>query len=319
MLLWTSRARCSGAAQILDHDKCTYAAALAYRGLLALFPLVIFVIALISVLHVDRLLDGLGDLARSGPPGQVPLPVNDWLIGQLRGRPGGAVLSVGALTAIWATATGIRMLRRALHTAYGVPETRPVWKRIVFSVLVVPVFARAGIVAIGLLVVTSRTLMRGAGLMALDAAIVAVWDWFRVPAALMLLMGLLSAVYKVAAGDHSPLRRSLPGAALAAALWALVSVAFAFAPLHRLALRCDVWQLQRGHCPARVFVPPGSRGAIGRGGERDDRFATCQRHARSSVRTPGCEARSPRKPPRSPLMRTPCVPNRTAAPVPIAR
>jgi membrane protein len=139
------------------------------------------------------------------------------------------VLSVGALTAIWATATGIRMLRRALHTAYGVPETRPVWKRIVFSVLVVPVFALAGIVAIVLLVVTSRTLMRGAGLMALDVAIVAVWDWLRVPAALMLLTGMLAAVYKVAAGDHPPLGRLLPGAALAAALWALVSVAFPWA------------------------------------------------------------------------------------------
>ena len=95
----------------------TSAAALAYRGLLALFPLVIFLIALISVLHVDRLLDWLGDLARSGPPGQVPVPVKEWLIAQLRGRPGSAVLSVGALTAIWATATGIRLLRRALRTA----------------------------------------------------------------------------------------------------------------------------------------------------------------------------------------------------------
>jgi membrane protein len=81
----------------------------------------------------------------------VPLQVKEWLIAQLRGRPGGAVLSVGALNAIWATA------------------------------------------------------------------------------ALILLMGLLSAVYKVAAGDHPPLRRLLPGAALAAALWALVLVAFPFA------------------------------------------------------------------------------------------
>ena len=215
--------------RFLDHDMSTYAAALAYRGLLALFPFVIFLIALISVLHAGRLLDWLGDLARSGPPGQVPLPVKEWLIAQLPGRPGGAVLSVGALTAIWATATGIRMLRRALHAAYGVPETRPVWKRIVFSLLVVPVFALAGIVAIGLLVVTSRTLLRGAGLIALDVAIVAAWDWVRVPAALMLLMGMLSAVYKVAAGDQPPLRRLLPGAAMASALWALVSVAFPFA------------------------------------------------------------------------------------------
>lgn len=112
--------------RFLDHDMSTNAAALAFRGLLALFPFVIFLFAVISVLRVDRLLNWLGDLARSGLPGQVPLPVKEWLIGQLRGRPGGAVLSVGALTASWTTANGIRMLRRALHTANGVPETRPV-------------------------------------------------------------------------------------------------------------------------------------------------------------------------------------------------
>jgi membrane protein len=39
----------------------------------------------------------------------------------------------------------------------------------------------------------------------------------------------MCAVYRVAAGDHPPLRRLLPGAALAAALWALVSVAFPWA------------------------------------------------------------------------------------------
>src|SRR3970040_1366373 len=78
----------------LDHDISAYRAGLAYRGLLPLVPFVIFLIALISVLQVDRLLDWLGDLARSGPPGQVPLQVKEWLIGQLRGRQGGAVLAV---------------------------------------------------------------------------------------------------------------------------------------------------------------------------------------------------------------------------------
>lgn len=48
-----ARPRCPGATQIPDHDMSTYAAALAYRGLLTPFPFVIFLIALISVLHVD--------------------------------------------------------------------------------------------------------------------------------------------------------------------------------------------------------------------------------------------------------------------------
>lgn len=39
--------------RFLDHDMSTYVAALAHRGLLTPFPFVVFLIALISVLHVD--------------------------------------------------------------------------------------------------------------------------------------------------------------------------------------------------------------------------------------------------------------------------
>lgn len=214
--------------RFLRHEMPTYAAALAYRGLLALFPLVIFLIAIVSGLNVDQLFDWLGDLARSGAPGEVPLPAKEWFIAQLHGRPSRAVLSIGGVTAIWATAAGLRMLRRALRTAYDVPETRPAWKRVAVSLLVVPIVALAGIVAIALMSVTSHTLLRAAGLMELDAAVVALWDWLRVPVALLLFILVLSAIYKFAAGDHERFRGLLPGAMLAAALSTLASIAFPY-------------------------------------------------------------------------------------------
>lgn len=207
----------------------TAAAALAYQGLLALFPFVLFLVALTSLLRVDRVLDWLGNQVQQGSPVYVPLPVQEWFIAQFPGRPGGGVLLVGALAAIWATATGMRMLRAALHKAYGVPDTRAVWRQVVVSVVVVPAYTLAGIVATALLVVTSRTFMRVAGVMTLDAVFVAVWRWCRVPAAFVLLACLFSLAYRSAAGDRPSLRRLLPGAALAAALWALVSAAFPFA------------------------------------------------------------------------------------------
>lgn len=39
--------------RFLDHDMSTHVAARAHRGLLTPFPFVVFLIALISVLHVD--------------------------------------------------------------------------------------------------------------------------------------------------------------------------------------------------------------------------------------------------------------------------
>lgn len=53
--------------RFLRHDMSTYAAALAYRALLALFPFVIFVMGLVNALDAPRLFEMLADWARAEP------------------------------------------------------------------------------------------------------------------------------------------------------------------------------------------------------------------------------------------------------------
>jgi membrane protein len=48
------------------HDMVVYATTLAYRGLFALFPFAIFLVAMVGFLGVDAV---LGWLAEQGPPG----------------------------------------------------------------------------------------------------------------------------------------------------------------------------------------------------------------------------------------------------------
>ena len=55
-----------------EHRMLTHAAALAYQGLFALFPFIIFLGVLLVVLQVDDLFEGLSEQARSQPPQQVP-------------------------------------------------------------------------------------------------------------------------------------------------------------------------------------------------------------------------------------------------------
>ncbi len=56
----------------LRHSMLTYASALAYQGLFALFPFLIFVSLLLIVLQVDGFFDRLIDQAYSQPPQQLP-------------------------------------------------------------------------------------------------------------------------------------------------------------------------------------------------------------------------------------------------------
>src|SRR5215204_2641103 len=67
----------------LEHRMMTHAAALAYQGLFALFPFIIFLGVLLVMLQVDDLFEGLGEQARSQPPHKVSGPLGP-LVEQVR-------------------------------------------------------------------------------------------------------------------------------------------------------------------------------------------------------------------------------------------
>lgn len=111
--------------RFIQQQMATYAAALAYRGLLALFPFVIFITALVNALDVWRLFGMLAEWARTAPEGRVPAAIREWIVFQARSRAEGAVLSVSAVAAAWAVASGARVLRTALNTAGNLSEVQP--------------------------------------------------------------------------------------------------------------------------------------------------------------------------------------------------
>src|SRR5512138_3411481 len=103
------------------------AAALTYYGVLALFPFLLFLVAVASLVitpeQAERLVDGLSGVA----PGAVTQIVG----GQLQSlaqtqRP--TLVGLGAVAAIWAASGGVMAVMRALNVAYDVKENRPFWK-----------------------------------------------------------------------------------------------------------------------------------------------------------------------------------------------
>ncbi len=209
------------------HDMAVYATALAYRGLFALFPFAILLVAMVSFLRVDAVLGWLAEQGPSGIRGRVPQPVES-LLGQVFDQYHGALLFFGIALAFWSVSMGARLLSKALNVVLEVEETRPPWKRAASSLTFAPGLAFAGVTAVGLMLLTSRTAAWLAGWVGLDAAFVLLWTLLRWPTALLLLVLVVAAVYHYAPDANLPFRSVLPGATVAVFFWGLASLTFSF-------------------------------------------------------------------------------------------
>ena len=116
------------------------AAKLSYYFLLALFPLLIFLTALLGyAAHTGNdLYNRLLGYARALLPGSAyELVVNT--LDEIHAKAGGGKLSFGILATLWAASSGIKAMMDGLNAAYGVEEGRPWWKAQILAVaLTVP-------------------------------------------------------------------------------------------------------------------------------------------------------------------------------------
>ena len=106
------------------------AAQLSYYFLLSLFPLLIFLSALLGYFFAAEtglehgLLQRLGEIMPSAAYDVVKAAADDLL----RTR-GGGKLSFGLLVALWLASSGMEALIEGLNVAFQVPEARPWWRR----------------------------------------------------------------------------------------------------------------------------------------------------------------------------------------------
>lgn len=206
----------------------TYAAALAYRGLFALFPFLIFVIAIVNALDMGRPFEALAEWSRSEGTGRLPSAIRQWLVLQARVRADGGAVIVATGAAVWAVATGARALRRALDVAAESSTAVPAWRRLAWSFIAAPALAGATVMAILLFTVTRRTLSGTIWAFGMNDSVATLWNWLRFPAGLILAGLAISVVYRCAPSDRPRFVSVIPGAAVAAVLWVLASLAFAF-------------------------------------------------------------------------------------------
>jgi membrane protein len=206
-------------------DMTTYAAALAYNTIFALFPFLLFLIALLSFLHVPDFFDWLLEQGESVLPGDA-YPRLTEVVAEIQNQSQGGLLSFGIVAAIWGASSGVRSLMNALNVAYDVEETRPLWKRYLLSLVYTIAFAILLLAAAALMLLGPRGMEWLADQAGLSSIVVTLWTLLRWPVLVLLLMFVAAVVYWVLPNVDQPFRLITPGAVLAVVIWVIASLGF---------------------------------------------------------------------------------------------
>jgi len=113
--------------EVVDDDVLGLAAQLSYYFFLALFPAILFLLALASFFPLSNLTD---DISRSLGP-FVSSQVLELIQEQMRrlaNNDNGGVLTFGVAGALWSSSAAIVSIVSALNRAYDIEEGRPWWK-----------------------------------------------------------------------------------------------------------------------------------------------------------------------------------------------
>jgi len=215
------------------------AAQLSYYFLLALFPLLLFLITLFGYMAGagsslrQKLITYLGNVM---PYSAFQLVVAT--IDQITNARGGGKLWLGLLAALWAASSGVNALAQALNSAYDVPETRSWWKVRLTSIALTVAIAVLIISALLLVLYGGRLGQFLATLVDEGYVFTVVWKILQWPIALAFVFVAFALIYRFAPnlgarrrGKRLPtddLRRRWlsPGVLVAVTLWLLVSLGF---------------------------------------------------------------------------------------------
>jgi membrane protein len=213
-----------------DDNLTDWAAALTYYAVLALFPALIVLVAILGIVGqqgtIDTFIESMRGAGLSGAADNIQGPLND-VVTQKGGA--GALLGFGLLGAIWSASGYLGAFMRASNAIYEVEEGRPFWKLrpLQVALTVVGIVALA-FVLIGLVV--SGPLAEAIGdAIGLGDAAVTIYSIAKWPILIAVVMLLFAALYYAAPNVKQPKFRWVsPGGVLAVLVWIIASVAFGF-------------------------------------------------------------------------------------------
>ncbi|MFT5933381.1 MAG: membrane protein [Hydrogenophaga sp.] len=210
-----------------DDNILNGAAALGFYLMLAIFPAMIFVLAIIPYLPIANVDQAIMDLLRQALPASAA-DMFTGVVKEVTQEQRGGLLSFGLLAALWATSTGMYAIMQQLNITYGVAEGRG--------------FLRARLVAIALSLLFVVLVLGGFSLIVLGgqfqdwlgtrfdlgSALLVFFTVFRWAIILAALMLAFSLIYYMAPNVKQRFRFITAGSVVGVVVLLVASLGFAW-------------------------------------------------------------------------------------------
>jgi membrane protein len=214
-----------------DDNVTDWSAALTYYAVLALFPALIALVAIVGlVADPATITNTLTKLVSSiGPASAVDTfkgPIQQITANR---STAGIALVVSLATALWAASGYIGAFMRASNAIYEVGEGRPFWKLRPLQMVVTLVMVLLVAVTVLALVVTGPLASAVGDAVGLGSTAVTIWDIAKWPVLIVVVLGMFGFLYHVSPNVRLPkFTWVTPGSVLALVTWVVASALFAF-------------------------------------------------------------------------------------------
>jgi membrane protein len=211
-----------------SEDDCLgLAAQLAYYFFLALFPAILFLLAIASFFPLTNFTDDLVRTLRPIAPADVLRLLEDQLR-RISDSDSGGILTIGILGAIWSSSAAVIAIIGSLNRAYDIEEGRPWWKVRLIAIGLTMALALLVVISFTLIVAGPSIAEHLASTFGLGPVFEWSWDILQWPVAFFLVCSAVGLVYYYAPDAEQEWVWITPGALIGTVLWVLVSLAFKF-------------------------------------------------------------------------------------------
>ena len=214
---------------------------IAYMGLFALFPFVIFLLALAGFLGQGEAAAEAIELSMELLPPDVASALRP-AVAEVVGAPHAGLMTFSILVTLWASSSGLESLRHALNLAYRVSDAPAFWRTRLESLLLTVVAAVVVIVVMVLLVVLPLVLEAFRFILQQPRLGERLLTGPREPIGFVLLLALLVALYRLLPNARLRPMEILPGAVVAWLLWLLTVWGLHLLSAQRAQLQCYLRQ-----------------------------------------------------------------------------
>jgi membrane protein len=203
------------------------AAQLAYYFFLALFPALLFLIALAGVFASEGLVTRIVDMLSGAAPPDVINIIREQLLSLSQGDQGG-IMTFGVIAALWSSSAAMVALIDSLNRAYDVEDGRPWWKQRATAILLTVGVAAFILASFALVIVGPQLADSIASRVGLGPAFEWAWKILQWPLVFALVATAFGLIYYFAPDVDQDFVFLTPGSVLATLLWLVGSLGFRF-------------------------------------------------------------------------------------------